>query len=184
MKIRCGYRLSYDCAAPTPMLPHAEHPARARGATCSAPETLVTDPPTPISAYTDGFGNRVTRVLAPPGVITISSDFLIADPGEPEAPAPEAVQHPVEDLPPEVLIFLLASRYCETEHLSDTAWELFGGAAPGWARVQAIVDYTHQRIRFGYPNARATRTAVEAHDERMGVCRDFAHLAVTACAAA
>ncbi len=180
MKIRCGYRLSYDCAAPTPMLLMLSTRSE-RAGDLLGPETLVTDPQAPMSAYIDRFGNRVTRVLAPPGVVTFSSDFMISDSGVPEAPAPDAVQHAVEDLPDEVLVFLLASRYCETEHLSDTAWELFGATPPGWARVQAIVDYTHQRIRFGYPHARATRTAVEAHDERMGVCRDFAHLAVTLC---
>ena len=120
-------------------------------------------------------------MLAPPGRITFRADFLVADSGLPDPATPDAVQHPVQDLPDEVLLFLLASRYCETEQLIAEAWSLFGATQPGWPRVQAIVDYTHQRIRFGYPHARATRTAVEAHSEQMGVCRDFAHLAVTLC---
>jgi transglutaminase-like putative cysteine protease len=119
--------------------------------------------------------------VLPAGVTRISSDFVIRDSGEPDPVQPGARQDPVENLPDDVLVYLLGSRYCETEPLSDLAWSLFGQTPPGWARVQAIVDYTHQRIAFGYADARNTRTACEAHQERRGVCRDFAHLAVTLC---
>ena len=180
MKIRCGYEIAFDCKGETPMLLMlSTRPERAGD--LLEPERLVADPPAPVHAYLDSFGNRVSRVLAPPGVITFRSDFLVADSGLPDPAAPDAQQHAVQDLPDEALLYLLASRYCETEHLIDEAWSLFGSTPLGWPRVQAIVDYTHQRIRFGYPHARATRTAVEAHSEQMGVCRDFAHLAVTLC---
>jgi transglutaminase-like putative cysteine protease len=108
-------------------------------------------------------------------------DVLVRDPGTHDAYVPEAVQHPVQDLPDDALVFLLGSRYCDTDRLSDTAWSLFGGTQPGWPRVQAICDYVHNHITFGYQYADATRTAADGHAGRFGVCRDFAHLAVTLC---
>jgi transglutaminase-like putative cysteine protease len=127
------------------------------------------------------FGNTCTRVVAPPGLIEIRNDFLIADSGQPDEVAPNALQVEVRDLPDDVLIYLLGSRYCDTQKLSDLAWSLFGGVPAGWQRVQAICDYAHDRICFGYQHARCDRTASEGHAERVGVCRDFAHLAVTLC---
>ena len=111
----------------------------------------------------------------------ISKDILVRDSGVPDPVVPDAEQHPVADLPDDVLVFLLGSRYCDTDRLSDTAWSLFGNAPLGWARVQAICDYVHNRITFGYEHARSTRTAWDGFQERKGVCRDFAHLAVTFC---
>ena len=180
MKIRAGFEIVYDCPAPAPMmLQLSVRPERRPD--LLTPEILKVDPPAPVHQYLDSFGNVVSRVLAPAGRTTFSSDFLIFDSGEPDRASPGAGQHAIEDLPDEALVFLLGSRYCETDHMVDEAWRLFGSTPPGWARVQAIVDYTHERITFGYPHARATRTAREAHSERMGVCRDFAHLAVTLC---
>jgi transglutaminase-like putative cysteine protease len=127
------------------------------------------------------FGNTCTRIVAPAGLIEIRNEFLIADSGLPDEVAPEARQLEVGELPDSVLIYLLASRYCDTEKLSDLAWSLFGATTPGWRRVQAICDYAHDRICFGYQHARSDRTASEGHAERVGVCRDFAHLAVTLC---
>ena len=180
MKIRCGYSLSYEFAAPTPVLFLLSVRPEREGDLLE-PERLSFDPPLAARQHLDSFGNRMTRVLAPPGLTTVSADFLVADGGLADEVAPDAVQHPVDDLPDEVLPFLLPSRYCETEHLMDTAWAEFGPVQPGWKRVQAIVDYTHARLKFGYPHARATRTALEAHEERLGVCRDFAHLAIALC---
>jgi transglutaminase-like putative cysteine protease len=117
----------------------------------------------------------------PAGRTTFSTDFLINDSGLEDRAAPDAEQQAVEDLPDEVILFLLGSRYCETDKLSDLAWSLFGSGPSGWGRVQAIVTYVHERITFGYPQARATRTALDAHEEQVGVCRDFAHLAVALC---
>jgi transglutaminase-like putative cysteine protease len=134
-----------------------------------------------VHRYLDAFDNVCSRVLAPAGVLTLAADFLVADSGLPDEVVLDAEQHAIEHLPDEVLQFLLPSRYCETELMADEAWALFGSTPPGWARVQAIVDHAHARIRFGYPDARATRTAMEAHSEQVGVCRDYAHLAVTLC---
>ena len=131
--------------------------------------------------YLDMFGNTCTRIVAPSGLVEIRNDFLIRDSGLPDEVAPDARQLDVGELPDDALIYLLASRYCDTEKLSNLAWSLFAGIAPGWQRVQAICDYAHDRICFGYHHARSDRTASEGHAERIGVCRDFAHLAVTLC---
>src|SRR5207302_2035579 len=115
------------------------------------------------------------------GQIRISADAVINDRGVPEKIAPAARQISVEGLPEETLVYLLGSRYCDTDKLSETAWRLFGATTPGWSRVQAVCDFVNQHLTFGYQFARATRTASEAFEERRGVCRDFAHLAVAFC---
>jgi transglutaminase-like putative cysteine protease len=131
--------------------------------------------------YVDTFGNTCTRIVAPAGLIEIRNDFLIADSGLPDEASFGARQLEIAELPDEVLIYLLGSRYCDTQKLSDLAWSQFSAVPPGWQRVQAICDYVHDRISFGYHHARCDRTAFEGHQERIGVCRDFAHLAVTLC---
>jgi transglutaminase-like putative cysteine protease len=142
---------------------------------------MMTDPWVPITLYRDRFGNWVTRLVAPPGQIRISADAVIHDRGLPEPVVTSAPQHDVESLPEETLEYLLGSRYCDTESLSAVAWQLFGTTQPGWPRVQAVCDFVHQNIQFGYRFARATRTASETFNEGRGVCRDFAHLAITLC---
>jgi transglutaminase-like putative cysteine protease len=144
-------------------------------------DVLVVDPPVPMSAYRDMFGNWCTRIVAPTGRTRISADVVVNDSGRPDPAVPEARQTPVQDLPEEALVFLLGSRYCETDRLSAIAWERFGSGPTGWGRVQAICDFVHQHIAFGYEHARMTRSALEAWHDRTGVCRDFAHLAVAFC---
>jgi transglutaminase-like putative cysteine protease len=155
------------------------HPSRMRD--LKTPQSFVFSPPVRPENYIDLFGNACTRIVAAEGTTTIRTEFVIADSGEPDDVAPHAQQHAVEDLPKDTLVYLLGSRYCETDHLTDLAWQLFAGTQPGWPRVQAICDYVHERITFGYPHACATRTAREGHAEQKGVCRDFAHLAITLC---
>lgn len=180
MRIKAGFSIAYDCPAPSPMiLMLSLRPERL--ADLVTPQCIAADPAVPLHEYRDGFGNICHRLVAPPGVITFSTEFVIEDSGRPDAAFRHAVQHPVEALPDETLVYLLASRYCETELLAPLAWNLFGNVEPGWARVQAIVDYAHQRIAFDYMQARATRTAAEGHEERVGVCRDYAHLAIALC---
>lgn len=180
MRIRAGYELRYSCPQPTPIiLVLRTHPSRR--ADLLEPDAITFEPPAPSHDYSDGFGNLCTRVLAPAGELRIASRFTIADTGLADAVVPHARQHAVENLPDDVLVFLLGSRYCDTDRLSETAWSLFAGTPPGWARVQAICDYVHDRITFGYQHARATRTAWDGHQEGLGVCRDFAHLAITLC---
>ena len=180
MLIRAGYDIAFNAPNPTPLLLMLSiHPERESD--LQTPQQMMFDPPVPTHHYRDVFGNVCTRVVAPPGLLRITNEFTIADSGQPDPYAPDAEQSLVETLPDDVLVYLLGSRYCETDRLSDTAWSLFGHVAPGWSRVQAIVDYVRDRITFGYEHARATRTAYEGFMERRGVCRDFAHLAVTLC---
>jgi transglutaminase-like putative cysteine protease len=182
MKIRVGYEMIYEFPQPTPMiLVLGTHFSRASDVI--TPDNLKADPPIPIAFYRDAFGNWCNRLLAPKGRITLTGDGLVRDSGVPDPVVPSARQVPVEDLPAETLMFLLGSRYCETDKLSDTAWKLFGNGPTGWARVQAICDFVHNHITFGYEHARATMSAWEVFNERRGVCRDFAHLAVAFCRA-
>ncbi|MDX1428659.1 MAG: transglutaminase family protein [Rhodothermales bacterium] len=145
------------------------------------PDHITTSPTIPITGYRDSFGNWCTRMVAPAGELKISSDALIEDDRLPDPQEPDAQQHAVEALPAETLVYLLGSRYCETDRLSERAWQLFEHSAPGWARVKAICDFVHQHIAFGYQHARASKTALEALNEGAGVCRDFTHLAVAFC---
>lgn len=180
MEIRAGFELVYEFPQQTPVIfMLGIHPSR-RGDLIS-PERMRLDPDIQARVYVDSFGNLCTRILAPEGRLTASADFVIHDSGEPDPTSPDALQHSVEDLPDDVLVFLLGSRYCDTDRLSDVAWSLFGNVPPGWARVRAICDYVHSHMSFGYEHASATRTASEGFDERLGVCRDFAHLSVSLC---
>ncbi len=180
MRIKAGYSITFDCPNPTPMLLMLSvHPSRL--ADLDRPHRIDFTRDLAAHEYTDGFGNLCTRIVAPPGLLTISTEFTARDTGAPDEVAPDAPQIPVEELPDEVLVYLLGSRYCETDRLSDTAWSLFGGTPTGWARVQAICDFVNDRIAFGYEHARPTKTAWDAFMEQRGVCRDFAHLAVTFC---
>ena len=145
------------------------------------PDVIRSNPSINLSQYRDQFGNLCSRILAPQGRFTLSSDFVIRDSGLPDPVFPDAWQTPVNLLPDDVIVFLLGSRYCETQELDDVAWKLFGDITPGWTRAQAIVKYAHERIAFGYQHARPTKTATQAHEERLGVCRDYAHLAITLC---
>jgi transglutaminase-like putative cysteine protease len=111
----------------------------------------------------------------------ITTEAVVNDSGEPDVVAPAAKQSPVEHLPEETLVYLLGSRYCETDQLSDIAWQRFGAGSTGWGRVQAVCDFVNRHIVFGYQHARRTRTAWEAYNEGVGVCRDYAHLAITLC---
>ena len=180
MQIRLGYELIYQCPQATPMILilNVHH---TRSADLLRADRILTDPWVALAAYHDGFGNYCTRLVAPAGRTRIYTDALISDAGLPEPTAPYAQQQPVESLPEKTLVYLLASRYCDTENLSATAWTLFGNTPSGWPRVQAICDFVHRHIRFGYQFARATKTASEAFREQQGVCRDFAHLALTLC---
>ncbi len=180
MQIRVGYELVYECPQPTPMILTLNvHFTRVSDVLIA--DHIITSPPTPISAYRDGFGNWCSRIVAPPGDTRISTDALVNDSGLPDAVDPSAPQHAVQDLPAETLVFLLGSRYCETDRLSEAAWTLFGQTPPGWRRVKAICDFVHGHLAFGYEHARATKTALEAFNERTGVCRDYTHLAVAFC---
>jgi transglutaminase-like putative cysteine protease len=180
MRLQTGFEIVYDCPAPTPMLLMLSvHPSRR--ADLESPDDIRTDPKVAVRHYRDAYGNICSRLLAPAGRLTMSADFIVRDTGLIDAYVPGAIQHPIDELPDEAVLYLLGSRYCETDRLSAAAWSLFGGTAPGWARVQAISDYVHNHITFNYAAARPNKTAYDAWTEAVGVCRDYAHLTIAFC---
>jgi len=180
MRIQAGYDLRFTFPKPTPMiLTLSIHYSRVSD--LSYPDHMHTDPAVPISAYRDGFGNWCSRLVAPEGRFRIWSETVVNDSGRLDNVAPWAEQTPVEYLPEDALLYLLGSRYCETDRLSETAWDLFSGSPTGWGRARAICDFVHRHMTFGYEYASPTKTAWEALNEGRGVCRDYAHLALTLC---
>jgi transglutaminase-like putative cysteine protease len=180
IRINVGCELTYESPGPTPMILMLRvHPER--WGDMAGEDLIATDPPVPVSYYRDGFGNVCARIVAPPGRIRMWTQAAVEDMGAPDLVAPEAKQTPIVALPDSSLIYLLGSRYCETDRLSEIAWAQFGRTPMGWARVQAICDFVHGHLTFGYRHARNTRSALEAYTERVAVCRDFAHLAVALC---
>ena len=180
MKIRIGFELVYEFAQKTSVVLILNvHPSRATD--LIQPDHIRVSPAVPLTRYRDAFDNICARLVAPQGQLRVFTDAVIADSGLPDPIEPAARQHDVSELPHEALMFLLGSRYCETEHLMNVAWSNFAASPPGWARVQAICDFVNSHLQFGYAHAHASRTAMGAFVERRGVCRDFAHLAVTLC---
>jgi len=178
--IRAGYDIAFHCQQETPMvLMLSVHPSRQADLLSEHVVRLSNEVAS--RDYVDSFGNVCTRLVAPPGVLEVRNEFLIRDGGLPDEVAPHARQLAIDELPDDTLRHLMGSRYCDTQKLSDLAWSLFGSIEGGWQKVQAICDYVHDHLEFGYPHARCDRTASEGHSERRGVCRDFAHLAVTLC---
>ena len=182
MFIRLGYDIRFETPAPVTIVGMIHvHPSRVPD--LREPDELILNPEARVEEYIDIFGNRCTRFLAPQGHIGLSCSTLIEDSGAPDAISPNALARPVEDLPTATLTYLLNSRYCEVDRLSNVALDLFGHTVPGWQRVQAICDWVHAKVSFGYEHARPTKTALDVFVERVGVCRDFQHLAVTFCRA-
>ena len=182
MLIRLGYDIVFDTPLPVPMVALLQvHPSRVKD--LCQPDALNLDPASDIESYVDSFGNSCCRFYAPAGQIRLSSSTVIHDTGEPDPVAAWARQMPVQDLPHQVLPYLLNSRYCEVDRMTQIASELFGATAPGWERVQAVCSWVHRNVTFGYEYANATKTALEVFENRYGVCRDFQHLAVTLCRA-
>ncbi|WP_094021763.1 transglutaminase-like domain-containing protein [Maliponia aquimaris] len=178
--MRIGCRLRYRLTQPTPLIATL-NVHYSRFGDLERADYLATSPSVPLESYRDGFGNWCTRMEAPAGDFTLSSDGIFRDSGLPDPIAPQAAQHAVRDLPFDTLVYLLGSRYCDTDLLSDEAWRLFEKTPPGWARVQAICDFVHTSVAFDYMKASATRTASQTLAGRFGVCRDFTHLAIAFC---
>jgi transglutaminase-like putative cysteine protease len=182
MLIRLAYDIQFDIPFDVPMvaLLHV-HPSRAKD--LLEPDEIQTEPKLEVTSYFDTFGNRCARFVAPRGHLRLSNSTLIQDSGLPDPVNILAREIPVASLPNELLRFLLSSRYCEVDLFSNIAFQLFGQTAPGWPRVQAICDWVHNWIKFDYQQARPTKTAMDVYTERVGVCRDFQHLAITLCRA-
>ena len=182
MFIKCGHEFIFELPAPTPMVLQLYiHPSRAGH--LRKPEYLQITPTVPVMEYIDTFGNRCGRIVAPAGMLKLYNDNVIFDVGAKDLINLSAHQHEVGDLPPEAMQFLVASRYCEVDRFNDIAFQLFGQTPLGWGRVQAICNWVHQNVFFGYQFARPTKTAWDVYMERTGVCRDFQHLAITFCRA-
>jgi len=182
MILRLGYDIQFEIPSPVAMVALLNvHPSRI--ADLRAPDELRVEPAAQMKSYIDSFGNRCTRFVAQQGALRLSNSTLIYDSGLADEVSPDSREIPVQELPDEVLCYLYNSRYCEVDRFSTIALELFAGVAPGWARVQAICDWIHTKVSFGYQHARPTKTALDVFTERFGVCRDFQHLAVTLCRA-
>lgn len=180
MLIRLGYDITFEVPAEAPFVALLNvHPSRVKD--LRELDALHVEPDVPIGTYTDTFGNICSRFVAPAGHIRLFNSTLIDDSGKPDPQNVDARQVPIGELPAETLQYLLASRYCEVDLLSNIAVELFGSTPPGWGRVQAICDWVNQKVTFGYNFARATKTALDVYTERAGVCRDFQHLAIAFC---
>lgn len=182
MLIRAGFEISMQVAPDTPLVlalsphPDAPQPILGSGEVHAAPYHHV-------ATHRDVFGNHLSRIVAQGGLMTLVSDFIVTHDGSPDRIVPDARQHPVGELPGEALQFLMPSRFCESDLLSDEAWSRFGHIQGGWARVQAVCDFVHNHIQFGYGYGRSTKTAMDAFREGNGVCRDYAHLSVALCRA-
>jgi transglutaminase-like putative cysteine protease len=180
MLIRLGYDIQFEVPLDVPFVALLNvHPSRVQD--LHEPDELKVEPASLITRYVDLFGNRCTKFVVRKGRLRLYNSTLIEDSGEPDVVNPSAREIPVEYLPEKTLMYLLASRYCEVDLLTDTAARLFGGLPRGWRRVQAVCDWVHNHITFGYEHARCTRTALEVYNEGVGVCRDFQHLAITLC---
>jgi transglutaminase-like putative cysteine protease len=182
MLIRAAYDIQFEIPARVAMAAMLHvHPTRTQD--LLEPDEMQTEPRLPVSSYIDGFGNRCVRFVAPPGPLRLSGSTLVHCPDTPDEVNLSAREMPVGDLPDEVLIYLLNSRYCEVDRFINIAADLFGNLTPGWSRVQAICDWVHLKVKFDYKQARSTKTALDGFTERVGVCRDFQHLAITFCRA-
>jgi transglutaminase-like putative cysteine protease len=180
MEIEVGFEITYAAVAPTPMVIMLSiHPSRRHD--IIGAESIVAEPDVGIGFYRDSFGNICGRLVAPAGGVTLRGHALVHDCGLPDAVAPDAQQVPIDQLPDDVLLYLMASRYCETDKLTDIAWSLFGTTRPGWERVAAICNFVHDHVTFGYQHAHHMKSALDVYQQRAGVCRDFAHLALTFC---
>jgi transglutaminase-like putative cysteine protease len=180
MLLKIGYEFEYEFEQPTPIVSVLNvHTSRMQDLV--VPDDMMSNPSLPLAQYEDAHGNVCTRLMAPEGRVRLWADGMVRDSGRPDEWAPGARQTPVQELPAETLPFLLGSRYCETDLFTSMAWDLFGHTQPGWQRVQAICDYVHQRLLFGYAYSRPTKTAWEAYVECAGVCRDFTHLGIALC---
>ncbi|MGA2889106.1 MAG: transglutaminase family protein [Terracidiphilus sp.] len=182
MLIRLAYDIQFQIPTPVAMVALLSvHPSRVPD--LLEPDELQTEPRLEVANYIDAFGNRCSRFVAPPGLIRLTNSTLIRASDSPDEVNQSARQLAVGDLPNEILTYLLNSRYCEVDRFSNIAFELFGSLEPGWGRVQAICNWVHNKVTFNYQHARPTKTALDVYTERVGVCRDFQHLAITFCRA-
>lgn len=187
MDIRVGYRIEITTTQPVACMtlldPHPSRDGDMVGSPTPRVTSLADGSDVAVREYVDGFGNRCRRLMVPSGGALFTNDMVVSDTGIPDQWDKLAQEVPPDDLPSDVIEYMLSSRYCEVDELSAAAWSLFGNYAPGWNRVQQICNFVNAQIRFDYQFARNTRTAAQAMNERVGVCRDFTHLAIALCRA-
>ena len=181
MRIRVGCEFHFDAALPVPAVALVRV-RRDSGVTVER-ETWDVQPDASFSDLVDIYGNYARRIVIGAGKASLRYDAEVTASAAPDAVSPAATQYQVEDLPGEILIYTLASRYCLSDTLSDAAVELFGSTPHGWERVQAVCNWVHANVRFDYAASRPDTTSVDVFQARVGVCRDFAHLAISFCRA-
>jgi len=181
LQVRVGCEFTYAAANPTPTVWQVR-PSH-DGTHHVMMESWETESTLPTTSYVDAYGNTCDRVTLPRGDSVVRYDAVVEVPATSDERGVGAVWVPVEELPAEALVYLLPSRFCVPELFRGTAWELFGSFEPGWRQVQAVCDWVHEHIVFGYGASTATTTAMDVYRRRTGVCRDFAHLGVTLCRA-
>jgi transglutaminase-like putative cysteine protease len=181
MHVRVGFELVVESSAPTATATIA----RPRGTPSNRllTERRSLEPEVPIHVYKDDFGNEVWRWTAPAGILRVRYDAILDVSPAPDPVLPDLPAALVETLPDDMLLFTLPSRYCPSDLVLEEAWRLFGATTPGWPRVQAICDWIHENITYGYEQSVSTTSGYDAYQNREGVCRDFAHIAIMFCRA-
>jgi transglutaminase-like putative cysteine protease len=177
--VGCDFTFTTESAVPAVFLVRPRHDGDRK----LGREQWSVDPQTWHHDYVDVYGNGCRRLTLPVGTTTVTYDAEVQTPEAADPIGHDAVQHAAEDLPDDVLMYTLPSRFCLSDVLGDRAWELFAGTAPGWERAQAISDFVHEHLAFAYGSSSPTYTSLDAYDNRTGVCRDYAHLGITFCRA-
>ena len=181
MRVRVGCEFTIESSSPTPTAGIVR--PRDRDWHTLLAERRTVSPDIPVHSYVDGFGNQVWRWLAPAGVMQIRYDAIAEVPDSPDPVLADLPGTFIDAVPDDALIYTLPSRHCQSDLVIDEAWRLFSDAPDGWARVQAICDWAHQNIQYGYGNSISTTSGYDAYQQRRGVCRDFAHTGVMFCRA-
>jgi transglutaminase-like putative cysteine protease len=185
MLVKTEYDIQFDLPMPTPMVAmlhlHPSLKSQVKAGNELKVEYIDREMTTEVAAseYRDVFGNYCTRFVAPVGSIRLSGTSVVELEETADAINAYAQQVPVEELPDEVLQFLLPSRYCQVDQFGPIAQDLFGWMTPGWTKASAIRDWVHEKVMFNYKSARFTKSAMDVFTERVGVCRDYQHLAIT-----
>jgi len=187
MDVRVGCRFSYVAEVPTAAImqvePRLDRAADRHGSDALVREEWSIAPMLVTHPYRDGFGNPCRRLTLPVGPSVLGYDAVVRVSGEPDDIDTAAEEIAPDRLPDDVLAFTVPSRFCLSDLLGDVAWGEFGGCTPGYPRVQAVCDYVHDHLRFDYAASSPFATAVDVYQARAGVCRDFAHLAISLCRA-
>jgi transglutaminase-like putative cysteine protease len=181
LTLRVGSEFIYSSQGETPAILQVE--ARLDSDAKIVQEKWEVEPHVSSHTYSDVYGNRCRRVTLPPGQTTLRYDALVEVSAHPDVVVPEAQTALVQNLPDDLLLFTLASRYCQSDSLSNDAWNLFANTPPTWARVQAICDWAHRNVIYVSGCSTPETTALDVYNSQQGICRDFAHMGVTLCRA-